>query len=525
MATVRPSTADAGWLARSLELSALITFVALFFLVPDGATPWVLIANLVTFYTLILRALAVPDRILPWLPNYLSIEVLFFAFSYLIFYYQYQLFLFGATDLRASVYVSNSFVDGSNKAITLTTVGMLAFTIGYRALGTATRDVGSAGDPSSRDEHAAAATQYFRAMATASSTMLLALIALYVLAGWRSAGEGRYTGTISEGVGVEGVAVAIVMFCMIVAALWVYARAAQVRTPPLLALGLVVAFSWTGRLLVLGDRNAFLLFALVVAGGYFTFVHRASRVLLAVALGIWMFVYRSIEVLRFTPNWYRSANIWELIQNSPYSRQTSGESSFNVTTIGLRATVEKFPEIYDFTYGVLKLIQFSTIIPFSGKVYLPYLNPEYTSSAVMLGDIMLPAAAKYEPGTNVISDSYIDFGVPGVVVLLFGIGLFAKAVRNYVARDPNDAHRVVMYLLTMALLAELPRYAIEIPARTLAWALIFSTVIGLFAGRFRPQSSASNSRQRLRTSQLRATAESSRHDCATVDATRRTNMM
>jgi hypothetical protein len=281
------------------------------------------------------------------------------------------------------------------------------------------------------------------------------------------------------------------MFCMIVGALWVYAKATQLRTPPLLALGLVVAFAWTARLLVLGDRNAFLLFALVIGGGYFTFVRRASRVVIAVALSVWMVVYRSIEVLRFTPNWYRAGNIWSLIQNSPYYQQTSGESSLNITTIGVRATVEKFPYVYDFTHGVLKLIQFSTIIPFSGKLYLPYLNPDYTSSAVMLGDIMLPAEATYEPGTNVISDSYIDFGVPGVVVMLFGIGLFAKAIRNYVARDPGDAHRVVMYLLTMALLAELPRYAIEVPARTLAWALIFSALVGALAGQLNARAAAS----------------------------------
>ena len=521
MATVRSPTAELTWLARSLEVLALATFVALFFVVPHGVTAWVLIANLVTFYALFLRAITAPDRILPWLPVHLSIEVLFLAFSYLIFYYQYQLFLIGATDLRASVYVSNSFVDGSNKAITLSTVGMLAFTIGYRALRTTSRNVRS--DELSRNRHneqSGSPSQYFQIMATTSSAMLLGLVALYLFAGWRSAGEGRYTGTISEGLGVEGVSVVIVMFCMIVGALWVFAKASGLRTPPLLVLGLVVAFGWTIRLLVLGDRNAFLLCALVVAGGYFTFVHRASRMVLVVALGIWMFVYRSIEVLRFTPNWYRSGNIWALLQNSAYSRETSGESSFNVTTIGLRATVEKFPDAYEFTHGILKLIQFSTIIPFSGKFYLPYLDPEYTSSAVMLGDIMLPAAAKYEPGTNVVSDSYIDFGVLGVVVILFGVGLFAKAIRNYVARDPSDAHRVVMYLLTMALLAELPRYAIEVPARTLAWAVLFSTAIGLISGRLRGRNPESKNRRRLRTSRRLPASDSLTHELESVAATR-----
>ena len=102
MAKANLTTLDLRWLGRSVEVLALATFVVLFFVVPDGAAPWVLAANLVTFYLLFLRALAVPDRILPWLPSYLSIEVLFFGFSYLIFYYQYQLFLFGATDLSVS---------------------------------------------------------------------------------------------------------------------------------------------------------------------------------------------------------------------------------------------------------------------------------------------------------------------------------------------------------------------------------------------------------------------------------------
>jgi hypothetical protein len=197
-----------------------------------------------------------------------------------------------------------------------------------------------------------------------------------------------------------------------------------------------------------------------------------------------MFVYNIIEVLRFVPDWYRSGNIWELVRSSPYYDETSNENSFNIATIAVRATVETVPDNYDFMYGVLKFIQFSTIIPFSGSVYLPYLDPDYTSSAVLLGDIMLPAQAIYEPGTNAVSDAYIDFGMPGVVVLLFAVGLFAKAIRNYVARDPHDAHRVVMYLLTMGLFAELPRYAIEMPIRTLAWALLFSTLIGVATGRF-----------------------------------------
>ena len=64
MAKANLPAPDLRWLSRSLEALALATFVVLFFMVPDGAAPWVLVANLATFYALFLRAIAVPDRIL-----------------------------------------------------------------------------------------------------------------------------------------------------------------------------------------------------------------------------------------------------------------------------------------------------------------------------------------------------------------------------------------------------------------------------------------------------------------------------
>lgn len=498
----RSPAADRNPLARTLEALALAGFVTLFYTVPDGASTWVLGANLAAFYILFLRAIASPDRILPTLPTYLSIEVLFFTFSYLIFYHPYQMFLLEATDLSVSRYVLNSYVDGSNKGITLATVGMLAFAIGYRTLGQAHRNGGFEPDPAHHKstENNDGTPPYFHAMASGASALLVTLATLYLLAGWHSAGEGRYTGATTASVGTEGVATAILMFCMIVAALWVYARAAHLRTPPMLTIGLLAAVGWIMRLLLLGDRSSFLLFALVLAGGYFTFVRRASLFLLVIAFGLWVFVYNIIEVLRFIPNWYSAGNFWTLVQQSQDYQDKSGESSFNITTMTLRATVEVVPSSHDYTYGLFKVIQVTSAVPFSGKLYLPYFDLEYTNSAVMLRDIMLGSRSPWDPGTNVISDSYIEFGLPGVVLILFATGLMATVIRNYVGRDPYDPNRVVVYLLTMALFAELPRYAIDLPIRVLVWALVFSAVTRAVSGRLRtrapnlPASRTSNAR-------------------------------
>lgn len=498
LASQRSAASELSWLVRSVEAFALTVFVVLFYIIPDGATPWVLLTNLAVFYVLLVRAIAVPDRIVPRLPSYFSIEVMFLAYSYLVFYYPYQLMLFGATDLSVSKYVTNSFVGGSNKAITLATIGMIAFSMGYRILAKATPDAGGVdGDRPKPERSKQLSSQRFHALATASSVLLFTLVTIFVVAGWRSEGEGRYTGTTTGGLGIEGISLAILMFCMIVAALWVYALAVRIPQPPLLIAGLLLAIAWSLRLILLGDRNSFLLFALVLVGGYFTFVRRASFIVVAVSFSVWLVFYQMIEVLRLTPNWYRSSSVLEIIPNSRYYQGTSGDSSFNVTTIAVRATVEVVPSAHDFMYGAFKLIQLSSAIPFSARFFLPSLDPNYTSSSQLLGDILLGHRATWSPGTNVISDSYIDFGVAGVVVLLFGTGLLAKAIRNHVARDPYDVQRVVMYLLTMATIAELPRYAIELPIRILFWAFIFSIVIGAVARHIHTRSEPRNLVQRV----------------------------
>lgn len=477
-----PVRARPRWQGLFLEAVVLAGFVAFYYVVPEGATPWVLAVNLATFYLMFARALVSRDRVVPGLPTYLSVEVLFLAYGYLIFYFPYQLFLVGATDLRVTRFVSNSFVDGSNEAVTLATVGMLAFTVGYRALGSV-RPV-----PAAREERAAhAQSSCAAAMASMASASLLVLVTIYLVAGWRTAGEGRYTGTTTDATGVEGFATVILVLCMIVTALWIYAVANAMPPSTLLLAGVVVAVGWAVRLLLLGDRNSFLLVALVVLGGYVTFVRRASIVLIGGAFGLWLFVYYAVEALRAVPDWYRSGSFWQTLEHSSVGSGSSGDTSFNVTTMALRATVEVVPSTHDFMHGAFKLTQLTSVVPFSSRLYKPYVDTEYANSADMLSEVLLGSRPRWGTGTNVISDAYLDFGVLGVATLLFGIGVFAKVVRNAVVRKPWDPQRFVVYLMSLALLAELPRYAIEVPLRMLTWAVIFMILVGLLARRRAPR--------------------------------------
>jgi oligosaccharide repeat unit polymerase len=155
------------------------------------------------------------------------------------------------------------------------------------------------------------------------------------------------------------------------------------------------------------------------------------------------------------------------------------DTSFNITTVGVRAALAGVPENIDFGYGVFKLIGFAGVLPFIRGLVIP-ADATYTSSSDVLNAIIHPTAS-WSVGSNVIADAYIDFGVLGVPVLLFALGLFVAWMQNAVVKLPNSTWRGVMYLMTLALVAEAPRYALTFAVRPLAWVLMFFAVMWLLS--------------------------------------------
>ena len=173
------------------------------------APPWVISLNLVAFYALFLRAILAPDRILPRLPSYFSIEVLFLAYSYLIFYYPYQLFVIGARTSRGEQ-VRRQLIhrrveqghharrqSGCSRSRSVTgccATRLLVGAVGARRL----RPVPVATSRMTPGPVTSAPCRQRRARCSSPSSPCT------WLAGWRTAGEGRYTGTTTAGLGIEG---------------------------------------------------------------------------------------------------------------------------------------------------------------------------------------------------------------------------------------------------------------------------------------------------------------------------------
>ena len=465
-------------MSRVLELLAILALLSWFYAADSGASPPLIVANLAIIYALLVRSVctvSAPHGI----RTYFTVETLFLTFFFLIFYWPYQQYLLGNYDIATSRFLIYTFPAGTNEAMILCSVGAIAFSMGYRTILR-----GRGGVQTARPVHAAVdQVEYARRSGGVAGVFLVLVCGVYLAAGMRTEGEGRYTGTESGGSTAELLSSVILVLALVVIGCWLYLRSTKENEPWLLRLGLLTSVVWSLRWVALGDRNSFLLIAIALVGGYFTFVRRASLLAFVIGLALALGLYNAVEILR-SPQLLESVGIWGAITGGGAS-QTSDESSFNITTMTVRASVEVVPAQYPFAGGSFKLVGLLGIFPLFRGLYVYLIQPEYVTSADLLGDVMLGPNAVWNVGSNIVSDSYLDFGALGVLAILSLLGALAGLATRSVSRSSYSVTSVVVYVAVLALFAELPRYSADFPVRVITWAALFLFVMRLFLARRR----------------------------------------
>lgn len=455
----------------------VLALLAVYTVVPLGADPTLLWFCICAQYMIVGATIFRPTVIYHGIPTFVTAEFLFQFFAYLIFFYPYQLHVLGIYDVSQSAFLQNTYVDQCNQAIVLSLIGTLSFSGGVRALGTYVNAVGSTRSTRTRLDDVAS-----RTLALPVFTLQVLFIAAYEALGWRAAGEARYGGQTESSPVVEGVYLLIIVLSMISVALWILPSSKDIGSSAFLTLAALTAVAWSVRLLFNGDRNAFLLIAIVGVGGLVTFRFCAGRWLL-VALGIVAIpMYNAIEALRSG----RIGSVLDFFSSEGAAAASyGGDTSFNITTIGVRAALARVPEAIDYGYGLYKAIGAAGVIPFIRGQIVPSDVP-YLQSADVLNDILLGPQATWGVGSNVIVDAYVDFGVVAVPLLLFGLGVFVAFVQRAVTKMPDSPWRSVIYLMTLALVAEIPRYSLDFPVRPLVWTLLIFWAVSVLHKQDRP---------------------------------------
>ncbi len=395
------------------------------------------------------------------LSNKIQIDanLLFLVFYYLVFLFPYQLVALGFLDVRISKYrFLYTFPEFSNQAVILCTLGLIAYNWGHMGVAKRKRS----------DSKKAIQNPYLSNLRPIQFEQIIffglaSLIAAYLMFGWRAAGEGRYTNTISGGQIAEAAYFVITMLSMLAVALH-FSYSKGMSATGLRYVNLMLSAAWATRILLAGDRNSFLLISLTALVGYYTYLRKVNWFIVSALALVGFTYYGFAETFRGSG----STNWLDLFLGSSGDSSGSQETSFNITTISVRAGLAAVPDSIPYGFGFFKLVGIMGVIPFSRSLFFQGTDI-FTSTSQILSDALLSASRTWDVGTNIISDSYIDFGIFGVLGLLFLVGRVSAQITELAKLNPSSVWFRTFYLVSAPLFAELPRYSADFPVRTLLW--------------------------------------------------------
>jgi oligosaccharide repeat unit polymerase len=429
--------------------------VCFYYLVPKGADIWVILPCLLIFYFLFFKSLQKPIQV-GTVSSFIKTDVLFYAFSYLLYYFPYQKYVLGLSTLETHWPV-NDYIEYANPSIVLSTIAMLVFAIGYNY---------------NRKESTINTPNFHKPDVLQINNMFIMLFTLAIpLIVYFFAKNGIGVIFLYSSSDVEIQASTgyreICWLVMMMGGMMIYYLKFYRKINLVFLLVSIIVVLWTVFLFVSGDRNSFFINAIILLGGYFTVFKSASRKFLLIAMIGALFIYFLVEVVRTTDE--RSVDSY--IKAYELMQQKEG-SSFDITIAGYRATFNIVQDKHDYFYGKFLFLSITSIIPFlSGQLVSP--NDPYVSSSATITHNLLGANASWSMGANIVSDLYMDFGIIGVILFMFLIGRFAIYVQNKLVSNTSSLKWVVVYLMTLAMFAELPRYGIAFPIRNLVWTFLF----------------------------------------------------
>jgi oligosaccharide repeat unit polymerase len=282
--------------------------------------------------------------------------------------------------------------------------------------------------------------------------------------------NGAYAGS-DVGTNTEnGIYFLVSHFVMIAFAVFIYYLAKKKNMPILLKTAFVISILWCFLLLIFGDRNTFFILAIILGGGYFTFVKRIKYLGLFGSIFLAISLYNVIEISRNSEERGIEA-IANAITSTNEDTHSITEGSFNNTTITSRAVFSLVPDRHDYFLGKIKFIGFAGIVPFSRGLFVDK-NDRYSTSADIITDGVLGPGSTWSLGSNIISDIYVDFGFSGVIILMLLMGGFAAFVQQKIIVNPHSLKWLVIYLIVLSLYSEAPRYSYDFSVRNIAWAVL-----------------------------------------------------
>lgn len=136
------------------------------------------------------------------------------------------------------------------------------------------------------------------------------------------------------------------------------------------------------------------------------------------------------------------------------------------------------PHYHDYFYGKLWLGSLLGSVPFAQNIYLKLSGSKVyeLSSAGYITYLRFGLNPPTGEGTSLIADIFLNFGLFGVILFMFLLGLFFKKVQNEFKLNKN-----IYWIITAAMLASVAFYmgrsSLMTGYRTLVWGLLMALFV------------------------------------------------
>jgi hypothetical protein len=220
-------------------------------------------------------------------------------------------------------------------------------------------------------------------------------------------------------------------------------------------------------LIISGDRNTFFIIVVSLLAGFYTYVKSIRRLKIIMYVFLALYLYQIVEISRNSEERGLNSFVSAMEVWSETEKDTEiDKSSFSITTTATRVAFAMVPDRFDYFYGKFKMIGIAGIIPYSRSILVDPKDKFITSTDVLI----LGVGTDWSVGSSIIADIYVDFGIIGVVILMYILGYFANFIQTKVQDNRKSIKWGVLYLITFSLYSQISRYSFDFIVRDIAWA-------------------------------------------------------
>lgn len=442
---------------KILVLFFLSILIVVFYIYPLGADPFLIWCCLLIFYSYLAQSLRAPIEVRSGLQTFFKIDLLFMTFYYLLFFLPYQTYVLGINDIKENFFLIDTFWEYTNKSLIACTIGLIAFMEGFKRKSLIRRKI----------TFKVLSILEYRKLFNVLLVFALILFVIFIFTGLKSYLTDVYSGSDTGDKTTNGIYFLISMLMLFLASFsliffWKY-REKRI-------LFYIVCVLYCFLLLLSGDRNSFFLIAVALTAGYFSYIKQIGRLRLIAMMASALYLYQVVEISRNSEKRGVDSLISSLmlIEEKEKSKYDIDKSSFSITTSATRIAFYMVPNRMDFFYGKFKVIGFAGVVPFSRGLIVDPSDKFITSTDVLIQG----AGTNWSVGSSIIADLYLDFGLVGILIVMFFLGWLARYFQSKAIYYQQTMKWPLMYLIVISLFSQLPRYSLDFIVRDIFWALL-----------------------------------------------------